>query len=125
MKLTPVLIVDEIEKSLPFWVERLGFAKTVEAPEGSRLGFAILVKDAVELMLQTWSSAEADVPGLVPKGRTVAALFVEVEDFGDILKRIEGCEIIVPERTTSYGMREIGVREPGGHIVIFAAPIAK
>jgi uncharacterized glyoxalase superfamily protein PhnB len=125
MKLTPVLVVEEIEKSLPFWMERLGFAKTVEVPEGSRLGFVILVKDAAEVMLQTWSSAEADAPGLLPKGRTVAALFIEVEDFSDLLKRIQGCEITVPERTTFYGMREIGVREPGGHIVIFAARIAK
>jgi uncharacterized glyoxalase superfamily protein PhnB len=124
MKLTPVLVVEEIEKSLPFWIDRLGFTKTVEVPEGSRLGFAILVKSPAEVMLQTWTSAEADVPGLVPKGRTVAALFVEVEDFDDLLKRVEGCEIIVPERTTFYGMREIGVREPGGHIVIFAARTA-
>jgi len=27
----------------------------------------------------------------------------------------------MPERMTFYGMREIGVREPGGHIAIFAA----
>jgi uncharacterized glyoxalase superfamily protein PhnB len=125
MKLTPVLVVEEIEKSLPFWIDRLGFTKTVEVPEGARLGFVILVKSPAEVMLQTWTSAEADVPGLLPKGRTVAALFVEVEDFDDLRNRIEGCEIIVPERTTFYGMREIGVREPGGHIVIFAAPVAK
>jgi len=25
------------------------------------------------------------------------------------------------ERTTFYGMREIGVYEPGGHVVVFAA----
>lgn len=80
MKLTPVLVVEEIEKSLPFWIDRLGFTKTVEVPEGSRLGFVILVKSPAEVMLQTWTSAEADAPGLVPKGRTVAALFVEVED---------------------------------------------
>ena len=33
MKITPVLIVEEIEKSLPFWIDRMGFAKTVEVPE--------------------------------------------------------------------------------------------
>jgi len=27
----------------------------------------------------------------------------------------------MPERKTFYGMREISVREPGGHIVCFAA----
>jgi hypothetical protein len=30
-----------------------------------------------------------------------------------------------PERTTWYGMREIGAREPGGHTVVFAATVPK
>ena len=46
---------------------------------------------------------------------------MEVDSFEHTLKRIQGCNIVLPERTTFYGMREIGVREPGGHIVVFAA----
>ena len=34
-KLTPVLVVDAIEPCLSFWVDRLGFEKTVEVPEGN------------------------------------------------------------------------------------------
>ena len=30
---------------------------------------------------------------------------------------------MVPRRQTFYGMDEIGVREPGGHVVMFAQPI--
>ena len=48
-------------------------------------------------------------------------LFIEVEDFADILKRLEGYPIALSDRTTFYGMREIGVREPSGHVVVFAA----
>ncbi len=122
MKITAVLLVDEIEKSLPFWVDRLGFQKTAEVPEGNRLGFVILVKDGADLMIQTYSSAEKDAPEALPKPRGGAALFIVVEDFADIRKRLEGAEITVPERVTFYGMREIGVRAPGGHTVIFATP---
>ncbi len=46
-KLTPVLLVEEIEPCLAFWVERLGFQKVTEVPEGNKLGFVILVKDCV------------------------------------------------------------------------------
>lgn len=124
MKVTPALLVEEIEKSLPFWVDRLGFTKTVEVPEGNRLGFVILVKDGAEVMLQTWESVKKDAPSLLPKDRnTSASLFIEVNDFDDILKRTEGCEIALPERTTFYGMREIVVWEPGGHLVCFAARV--
>ncbi len=124
MKLTPVLSVDEVEKSLPFWVDRLGFARIVEVPEGNRLGFVILVKDGAEVMLQTWQSVKKDAPNLMPAGpATPSFLFIEVEDFEDILKRVAGCEIALAERTTFYGMREIVVREPGGHLVCFAKKV--
>ena len=51
-------MVDRIEASLPFWIDRMGFAKTVEVPEGDHLGFVILVEGEGELMLQTIESAE-------------------------------------------------------------------
>jgi catechol 2,3-dioxygenase-like lactoylglutathione lyase family enzyme len=122
MKITAVLLVEEIEKSLPFWVERMGFEKTVEVPEGDRLGFVILARDGAELMLQTIESVRKDAPQFVPKpGTSVAALFIEVDDFADTVRRLDGYAIALPERTTFYGMREIGVVEPGGHTVIFAA----
>jgi len=125
MKLTPVLLVDRIEDCLPFWVDKIGFEKTVEVPDGDRLGFVILVKDRAELMLQTWESARKDAPDALPRGTMGAALFIEVEDFADIRRRVEGVPVLLPERVAFYGMREIGVREPGGHFVIFASPEPK
>ena len=123
MKLTPVLYVERIENSLPFWMDRLGFQKTVEVPDEKRLGFVILVNGNVEVMLQTWESLKKDAPGLLPSERaTGAALFLEVDDFDGIRERLKGASIVLPERTTFYGMREIGVREPGGHLIVFAAP---
>jgi uncharacterized glyoxalase superfamily protein PhnB len=121
MKLTPVLIVEDIESSLPFWVERMGFKKTVEVPEGERLGFVILVREGAELMLQTKASVQKDEPKFA-EGTTsrVTSLFIEVNDFEDVLRRLRGYPIAMEERTTFYGMREIGLFDPGGHIVIFA-----
>ena len=55
-------MVDAIESCIPFW-ERLGFTKTAEVPEGDRLGFVILAKDAVEVMYQTHESVQKDARG--------------------------------------------------------------
>lgn len=120
-KLTPVLLVDEIEPCLPLWVDRLGWTKTVDVPEGEKLGFVILAKDGVELMYQTWDSVEKDMgrPHSRPNGTSVG-LFIEVADLDDIVKRIAGLPIALERRRTFYGMDEIGVTEAGGHIVIFA-----
>jgi len=38
-RITAVLLVKEIEPVIPFWVDRLGFTKTIEVPDGNRLGF--------------------------------------------------------------------------------------
>jgi uncharacterized glyoxalase superfamily protein PhnB len=122
MKITPVLIVDEIEKSLEFWTERMGFTQVSNVPEGEKIGFVILAQDGAELMMQTLSSVRRDEPKFAPEGVNTkgTVLFIEVQDFGDIKRRLEGYPIIMPERVTFYGMREIGISEPGGHTVIFA-----
>jgi uncharacterized glyoxalase superfamily protein PhnB len=121
VKLTPVLYVEAIEPCLSFWVDRLGFEKTVEVPEGSRLGFVILVKENAEVMLQTYESGEKDVPALVQDFRKSANfLFVEVSSLDAIIPKLDKTSIVMPMRTTFYGMREIAVREPGGHVVCFA-----
>src|SRR5262245_33605589 len=117
MKITTVLIVEEIEKSLPFWVDRMGFEKTVEVPEGDRLGFVILARSGAELMMQTVASVRKDEPKFAPQfaargAANVAALFIEVDDFDDVRKRLEGYPIAMAERKTFYGMVEIGVFEP-------------
>lgn len=33
---------------------------------------------------------------------------------------VRGCDIAVPRRRTFYGADEIGVRAPGGHVLLFA-----
>ena len=122
-KLTPVFVVDRIEPCLDFWVGRLGFAKTVEVPEGDSLGFVILSRGSVEIMYQSRESLEKDLPALaaIPRGTGLSVgTYIEVSDIDDVLKRLDGWEQVVPKRTTFYGATEFGVREPGGNLVIFA-----
>ena len=109
---------------MAFWVDRMGFQKTIDVPEGDRLGFVILVRGGAELMMQTITSVQKDEPRFMPqaKGNTVG-LFIEVDDFEDVKKRLEGYPITMPERQTFYGMREIGIVEPAGNTVVFAARI--
>ncbi len=119
-KLTPVLFVEEIEPCLPFWIERLGFAKTVEVPEGIKLGFVILAKDNAEVMYQSRASVAKDVPALAQALSSSFLLYVDVNGLDTILPKLEGVPVVVPVRKTFYGAREIGVREPGGNVVTFA-----
>lgn len=120
-KLTPVLFVPSIEAVLPFWVDQLGFQTTVEVPEGGHLGFVILQKDGVEVMYQTYGSADKDMPAISTDIRKAGTfLYVEVQDLDSVKTALKGPSYYMPERNTFYGAREIGVRDPAGHFITFA-----
>jgi len=120
-KVTPVLFVEKIEAVLPFWTQHLGFSKTVEVPDGDRLAFVILQQGSAEVMYQTFASVDKDMPaisGAIRKGPTF--LYLEVDDLQAVKSAIGGMEIYMPERSTFYGSREIGVKDPAGHFITFA-----
>ena len=120
-KITPVLLVEKIETVIPFWTQHLGFIKTVEVPGEDRLAFVALQQGTAEVMYQSYASAEKDLPAIVAqvrKGPTF--LYVEVDDLTAIKAAVSGMEIYMSERTTFYGAREIGVKDPAGHFITFA-----
>ena len=120
-RLTPFLLVDAIEPCLEFWIDRLGFTQTVAVPEGDAIGFVILQHGPVEVMYQSRASVRNDVPALDAwKERGGYGLFVEVEALDPLMPKLEGLEVVVPERKTFYGAREIGVRSPCGTVVVLA-----
>jgi uncharacterized glyoxalase superfamily protein PhnB len=125
-KITPVLLVSEIEPILPFWIDRLGFAKTIEVPDGNKLGFVALQKGSVEVMYQTYTSVEHDAPpamaGAARKGPTY--LYLEVDNLDAVLAAMKDLQKVLPERTAFYGMREFAVQDPAGHFITFAQPTA-
>jgi hypothetical protein len=118
-KLTSNLIVDRIEECLTFWVERLGFEKTLEVPEGDRLGFVILQQGKLELMLQSRASVSKDVAPLVAD-QYRSVLYVDVPQLAPLREALRGWPEVVPERTTPYGARELIVRDPAGNVVFLA-----
>jgi hypothetical protein len=124
-KATPILRVERVEPSLAFWVERMGFQKVTEVLEGDSVGFAILSKGQVEIMLQSRASLGKDLPMLSVGAFSPAVVYIGVTDLEEIISKLGATEVVVPKRNTYYGMTEIWVREPGGHVIGFAAPGAE
>jgi uncharacterized glyoxalase superfamily protein PhnB len=125
-KITPVLLVNEIEPVLPFWIDRLGFTKTIEVPDGSKLAFVAFQKGSTEVMYQTYASVEQDAPpvmaGAARKGPTY--LYLEVDNLDAVLAAMKDVCKVISERTAFYGMREFAVQDPAGHFITFAQPVA-
>ncbi len=118
----PILAVERIEDSLPFWVGRLGFVNVAEVPHGDALGFVMLKLGDLTVELQSRASIAADVPELAPLAG-VASVYLKVPDIGAIESALVGYEPIITRRDTFYGAREVVVREPSGHFVFFAQMI--
>ena len=119
MQITANLIVDAIEPCLPFWCERLGFTVSVEVPHGGRLGFVILGRNGVQVMMQTHASLQDDIAPIANE-RFSTVLYVHVDDLKPFKKALAGVDRIVADRRTFYGADEVLVRDPVGNVVIFA-----
>ncbi|HEY0395994.1 MAG TPA: VOC family protein [Candidatus Elarobacter sp.] len=124
----PVMIVERVEPTRDFFRDRLGFTQTVEVPHEDALGFVILEKSGVEVMVQSHASVIADVGHDAARavnetisGRGAVALYFSVSDVELVVPAVADADVIVPLRKTFYGAHEITVREPGGHAVTFAS----
>jgi len=125
-RITPVLLVKEIEPLVPFWVDRLGFTRAVEVPDGGKIAFIIFQKGSVEVMYQTYASVEKDAPPSMGaearKGPTY--LYMEVDNLDAALAAMKQVPVVMPVRTAFYGMKEFAVQDPGGHFITFAQQAA-
>ena len=116
-KCVSVLVVNDVEPCVDFWVNRLGFQKTVEVPYEGAVGFAMLSHGPVEIMYQSIASAQNEMPETT---LSRSALYLDVDDIDATIARLEGVEVVMPKRDTFYGATEIWVREPAGNLVGFA-----
>jgi uncharacterized glyoxalase superfamily protein PhnB len=121
-RLTPVMVVDAVEPCIAFWTERLGFAleNAVPGPDG-RLLFASARSGDIEVMYQTRASVAAERPHDVDDvtGHSTA-LYLTVENLDEVERAVAGAPVVAPRHETFYGVTELYVREPAGHVVGFA-----
>lgn len=121
-RLTPVLVVDSVDRCTPFWIDRLGFKLTTHVPaDNGSMIFAILERGDIEIMYQTLASVLAD--GTVTEADVTGhsiTLFIGVDSIDDVERAVAGAPVVKARHETFYGSTEIYVKEPGGNTVGFA-----
>jgi uncharacterized glyoxalase superfamily protein PhnB len=118
-KSTPIFIVDAIEPALPLWTGPLGFTKLIDVPHEGRVGFVLLQKGGMEVMMQTRASLAVDLPAVAALG-VGCVMYLDVASLEAAVRALEGATVLVPERTTAYGAREVFVRDGAGNVLGFA-----
>ena len=120
--LTPVLVVDEVEPCLRFWIDKLDFTAENQVPgDNGKLVFASAKAGDVEVMYQTRASVLAERPEAADEfvGHSTV-LYITVDNLDRIERAVYGASVVKPRHDTFYGTTELYVKEPGGNHVGFA-----
>jgi len=124
-KLTPNLLVDDVERSLRFYEDVLGFSRGFTVPEVRPFVFGSVVSGPVEIFFNEKHTAAKEYPafGGKPLGIT-GTLYIElagsgvVEPLHDRLKT--AVPVVMPLVTQWYGVKEFAIADPDGYVITFA-----
>ncbi len=129
-KLTPNLVVTNVEASLNFYRTVLGFEPGFTVPDAPPYVFGSVVSGGeapgVEIFFNDHKVVAEDYPalGAKPIGGSLT-LFIEVEGIEEVLAAVEksGAKITMPLKEQFYGMREFAFEAPEGWVVTIAERI--
>lgn len=121
-KLTPNLLVENVERSLAFYTAVLGFVPGMTVPDVSPFVFAQVTNGAAEIFFNDAKGAVQEYPML--GGRPIGAtgtMFIEVEQIEALWADLQQkATIVVPLFTQWYGMKEFAIADPDGYLITFA-----
>jgi lactoylglutathione lyase len=121
-KLTPNLLVANVERSVAFYVDTLGFERGMTVPQESPFVFASVTSGAVEIFFNDAPTAVKEYPAFAgkPIGAT-GTMFIELESVDALHERIKSSvTITMPLVTQFYGLREFAIMDPDGYVITFA-----
>ena len=124
--LTPNLVVSDIDRSLRFYREVLGFSVVTTVPDAEPFVFVWLQRDDVQVFLNAQQAAAAEYPELAA---TVAGgswtMFIVTDAVDDLHASLSGkARVVMPLETKFYGMREFAIVDPDGFVITFAEKIS-
>ena len=122
---TPNLMCSDLDRSLKFYRDVLGFAvnQTVPPDKGPFI-FAWMKRGTVSIFLNQHMPPQAGQPDLFARqaiGGT-GSVYIELSGIDELARAVEqrGVKFAVPMHTEFYGMREFALRDPDGYVLIFA-----
>lgn len=126
-KLTPNLVVRDVQAAVTFYQSVLGFQPGMTVPDAPPYIFASVTNGSgVEIFFNDQKAVAEDYPKLAqdPIGGSLT-LFLECEGIEDVLKAVEKsrARIVMPLKTQFYGIREFAFVDPQGWTITMAEPV--
>lgn len=126
ISVTPNLLVRDIDRSMAFYRDVLGFRVKQTVPDAPPFVFVWLERDGVPVFLNDPQAVEKDVPGVASRGPGgTATLFFAIGGVDDFHAAVApGTRVVMPLTTQFYGMREFAIEDPDGHLLTFAERVS-
>lgn len=122
--ITPNFIVTDMERSLHFYRDALGFAVSQTVPDKAPFIFAWMKRDEANLFLNQQMPSQPGQPDPLA-GRGVGgtlSMYMVLEGIEELVKVVQqaGVKPAIPLHKEFYGMKEFAVLDPDGYLIIFA-----
>ena len=120
-------MVEDVNETVTFYQDVLGFALLASVPEEGQFNWAMMQHDAVEIMFQSRASLTKDVPLFKDKaiGGSLT-LYIDVEDIKGLYGQVQNRVTILHEMTTTfYGTREFTIQDCNGYVLTFAQAVTE
>ena len=118
--ITANIMVENVEETIQFYEEVLGFETTVTVPgEEEAFQFAILKKDAISIMFQSQKTLMNEYPTLQTSDiKPMLTLFITVLDVQEVYQELKGkVEFASELHETFYGKLEFAIYDNNKNIL--------
>ncbi len=124
-QLTPNLMVEDVNTTIDFYKNILGFEVLATVPETGTFNWAMLKQGNVEIQLQTRASLSEEIPIFHDKPIGGAlTLYIGVEGIQELHERIkQRVRVVQNMHTTFYGTREFAIQDSNGFAISFAETV--
>jgi lactoylglutathione lyase len=124
-KLTPNLVVRNVEASLKFYREILGLEAAMTVPDQSPYIFASVSNGAIEIFFNDQKTVAAELPKLAANLGGSFTLYMEVDNLQSVLDSVQkaGAKISMAVTDQFYGMREFAIEDGDGYTITIAQKI--
>jgi catechol 2,3-dioxygenase-like lactoylglutathione lyase family enzyme len=121
-KLTPNLVVSNVERSVAFYRDVLGFTVGPTVPDAAPYVFAGVESGPVEVFLNAQDAAAAEYSPF--KGRPIGGtltLYIEVASVKQLYETLrDRVKIVMPLEKKFYGVTEFAFEDPDGYLITYA-----
>jgi lactoylglutathione lyase len=121
--LTPNLMVNDVEETIEYYTDVLGFTLLMTVPETGKLDWAMVKRNDVVIMFQTKKRLSSGLPRMASeKPGGGLTFYIKVDRISEIHEELYNneAEIISDLESTFYNTIEFSVVDVNGYILTFS-----